>query len=177
MHGSNCLCLECACRPAQKSVAIGSAELYKADDGQWITINGAHVHLDKDGIADKGPKELVEHHNATDQNAKDAKEIKDDPQKAIAGLQQDKAEADRMSASHLDVWGNAMSPSGSTMSDNARRANSSAHDQAMHASQQHDKAINAIRSGNYREAAGQRRIAFGAINRARDASTRANKAK
>lgn len=29
--------------------------LSEADDGSWITINGAHVHLNGAGVADKGP--------------------------------------------------------------------------------------------------------------------------
>lgn len=44
------------------------AWLRKADDnsdGSWITINGTHVHLDKDGHADEGPLALVREHNIT----------------------------------------------------------------------------------------------------------------
>jgi hypothetical protein len=54
-HGSACLCSECH---EQRDVR-------KADDeGSWITVNGAHIHINGEGQADKGPKEVVSHLNS-----------------------------------------------------------------------------------------------------------------
>lgn len=58
-HGSACLCSEC-------KVAKGWNPSLRKDDGgddsdggSWITVNGAHIHLNSDGQADKGPAALV----------------------------------------------------------------------------------------------------------------------
>ena len=29
------------------------------DEGSWITVNGVHIHLDKEGTIDKGPKQFI----------------------------------------------------------------------------------------------------------------------
>jgi hypothetical protein len=46
-------------------IGMMQGDLHKADDedGSWITINGARVHLNSEGRADKGPKAIVAREN------------------------------------------------------------------------------------------------------------------
>lgn len=67
-HGSACLCTEC--RDARKFVRTVEPTSLRKDDGgddgsegEWITINGAHVFINNEGVATKGPADVVAHVN------------------------------------------------------------------------------------------------------------------
>lgn len=62
-----------ACASCETGDCLELELLRKGDDaGSWITINGAHVHLNAAGEVDKGPKEILRVPMAEDKQRKEA---------------------------------------------------------------------------------------------------------
>ena len=73
-------------------LGMQQGNLHKVDDedGSWITMNGARVHLNSEGRADKGPAAIVAHQN----EAHDRKEMRNSLDKIHDGLMEQMKELD-----------------------------------------------------------------------------------